>query len=284
MSAASPAIGGIPVRAGARPWGRWGLRATAALYLGVMVVLPLSSIFATGFGMGLSSFWAEVTHPVALSALRLTVASALIMTLVNAVMGTATAFVLVRYRFPGRRLLNALVDVPFAVPTLVTGVMLVILYGPQRAMGAWLAAHGFQVIFAPPGIVLALLFVCYPFVIRTVQPVLMEVERGQEEAAYTMGASKWKSFTSVVLPAILPAVVTGSLLAFARALGEFGSIAIVAGNIPHKTLVAAYYVYGQVEAQNPRGASAVSVVLLALSFTLMFLVDWLQERWEARRA
>jgi len=250
----------------------------------VMVVLPLSSIFATGFGMGLSSFWAEVTHPVALSALRLTVASALIMTLVNAVMGTATAFVLVRYRFPGRRLLNALVDVPFAVPTLVTGVMLVILYGPQRAMGAWLAAHGFQVIFAPPGIVLALLFVCYPFVIRTVQPVLMEVERGQEEAAYTMGASKWKSFTSVVLPAILPAVVTGSLLAFARALGEFGSIAIVAGNIPHKTLVAAYYVYGQVEAQNPRGASAVSVVLLALSFTLMFLVDWLQERWEARRA
>jgi sulfate transport system permease protein len=284
MSAASPAVRRVALPAGLRPWGRWGLRVTAALYLGLMIVLPLASVFATGFGMGLAGFWAEVTRPVALSAIRLTLVAALVMTLINAVMGTATAYVLVRYRFPGRKLLNALVDIPFAVPTLVTGVMLVVLYGPQRATGAWLAANGLQIIFAPPGIVLALLFVCYPFVIRTVQPVLIELERGQEEAAFTMGASKWRTFTSVVLPSILPAVTTGSLLAFARALGEFGSIVIVAGNIPNKTLTASVYVYGQVEGENARGASAVSVVLLALSFTLMLTVDWIQERREGRHA
>jgi sulfate transport system permease protein len=205
------------------------------------------------------------------------------MTVLNATMGTLTAYVLVRYRFPGRRLLDGIVDLPFAIPTLVTGVMLVVLYGPQGTFGEWLARGDVRIIFAKPGIVLALLLVSYPFIIRTVQPVLLELERGQEEAAFTLGASKWTTFRRVVLPSIGPAVLTGSLLSFARALGEFGSIVVVAGNIPGRTLTAPVYVFGQIESQNERGASAVSLLLLALSFTLIVGVDFLQRRKETRR-
>jgi len=183
----------------------------------------------------------------------------------------------VRYRFFGNKLLNSLVDLPFAIPTLVTGVMLVVLYGPQRTLGAFLEARGIHIIFAQPGIVLALLFVTYPFVIRAVQPVLMEIDRSQEEAAWTLGASQWRTFREIILPAITPAIVTGALLSFARALGEFGSIVIVAGNIPRRTLTAPVYIFGQIESQNQRAASAMSVTLLALSFGLMLFVDWVQE-------
>ncbi len=262
----------------ARPWGKWGLRVTAISYLAFMIVLPLSAIMEKGFEDGLTAFWSDITHPTALAALRLTLIAAVIITAINGVMGTLTAYVLVRYQFPGRRLLNGLIDMPFAIPTLVTGVMLVALYGPQRTLGAWLNSQGIQVIFATPGIVLALLVVTYPFVIRTVQPVLMEAERGQEEAAYTLGASKWKTFRHVVLPSIMPAIITGSLLSFGRALGEFGSIVVVAGNIPGLTLTAPVYVYGQIESYNQRGASSMSILLLALSFTLILLVEWIQNR------
>ncbi|HTF38184.1 MAG TPA: ABC transporter permease subunit, partial [Blastocatellia bacterium] len=205
------------------PWGRWGLRITAFLYLGFMVALPLATIIKNGVADGLPAFWGDVTNPTAFAALKLTLTTSIIITIINAVMGTLTAYVLVRFRFPGMGLLNTLIDMPFAIPTLVTGVMLVALYGPQRTVGAWLNAHGIQVIFATPGIVLALLVITYPFVIRAVQPVLMEVEKGQEEAAYTLGASKWMTFRRIVLPTIAPALITGSLLCFARALGEFGS-------------------------------------------------------------
>jgi sulfate transport system permease protein len=265
-------------RAAIRPWGSWGLRATAVGYLFLMIALPLSAVLANGLRDGLGAFWADVSSPVAFSALRLTLLAALLMTFINLVMGTLTAYVLVRYKFPGRALLNGLVDMPFAIPTLVTGVMLVVLYGPQRTLGAWLQASGVQVIFATPGIVLALLFVTYPFVIRAVQPVLMEAEIKQEEAAFTLGASKWQTFFHVLLPTISPAVATGCLLSFARALGEFGSIVIVAGNIPNLTLTAPVYVFGQIESQNQRGASAMSTLLLALSFALMLTVDWIQGR------
>jgi sulfate/thiosulfate transport system permease protein len=260
------------------PWGKWGLRATAFLYLGFMVALPLAAILRNGFSDGLSAFWADVMNVTAFAALKLTLVTAVIVTIVNAVMGTLTAYVLVRFRFSGKGLLNTMIDMPFAIPTLVTGVMLVALYGPQRTLGAWLNAHGVQIIFATPGIVLALLVITYPFVIRTVQPVLMEAERGQEEAAYTLGASRWTTFRRVVLPTIAPAIVTGSLLSFARALGEFGSIVVVAGNIPGVTLTAPVYIFGQIESQNQRGASAMSIVLLALSFTLIVTVEWLQGR------
>ena len=260
------------------PWGRWGLRLTAVLYLGFMVALPLATIIRSGVADGLAAFWQDVTNPTAFSALKLTLTTSVIITMINAVMGTLTAYVLVRFRFPGKGLLNALIDMPFAIPTLVTGVMLVALYGPQRTVGAWLNAQGIQVIFATPGIVLALLVITYPFVIRAVQPVLMEVEKGQEEAAYTLGASKWITFIRVVLPTIAPALITGSLLCFARALGEFGSVVVVAGNIPGVTLTAPVYVFGQIESQNQRGASAMSILLLALSFTLILTVEWMQGR------
>ena len=260
------------------PWGRWGLRATAFLYLGFMVALPLATIIKNGVADGLPIFWEDVTNATAFAALKLTLTTSVIITLINMVMGTLTAYVLVRFRFPGKGLLNALIDMPFAIPTLVTGVMLVALYGPQRTIGAWLTAHGVQVIFATPGIVLALLVITYPFVIRAVQPVLMEIEKGQEEAAYTIGASKLTTFRRVVLPTITPALITGSLLCFARALGEFGSVVVVAGNIPGVTLTAPVYVFGQIESQNQRGASAMSILLLALSFTLILTVEWMQGR------
>jgi len=260
------------------PWGRWGLRATAFLYLGFMVALPLATIIKNGVADGLPIFWEDVTNATAFAALKLTLTTSVIITMVNMVMGTLTAYVLVRFRFPGKGLLNALIDMPFAIPTLVTGVMLVALYGPQRTVGAWLTAHGIQVIFATPGIVLALLVITYPFVIRAVQPVLMEIEKGQEEAAYTIGASKLTTFRRVVLPTITPALITGSLLCFARALGEFGSVVVVAGNIPGVTLTAPVYVFGQIESQNQRGASAMSILLLALSFTLILTVEWMQGR------
>jgi sulfate/thiosulfate transport system permease protein len=281
MSSAQASLNNPKPVASARalvPWGTWGLRGTAIVYLGFMVVLPLTAIIQNGLAGGLTVFWGDVTNPTAFAALKLTLMTAAIITIINSVMGTLTAYVLVRFRFPAKGLLNGIIDMPFAIPTLVTGVMLVALYGPQRAVGAWLNSHGIQVIFATPGIVLALLVVTYPFVIRAVQPVLMEIEKGQEEAAYTLGASKWTTFRRVVLPTITPAIVTGSLLCFARALGEFGSIVVVAGNIPGVTLTAPVYVFGQIESQNQRGASAMSILLLALSFTLIVTVEWLQGR------
>ncbi len=273
---------GVAIRR--RPWGRWGLRTAAVGYLGLMILLPISAILASGFGDGLAAFYGDLTNGIAFGALRLTLITAVMTTVINSVMGTLTAYVLVRYDFPGRGMLNAMIDMPFAIPTLVTGVMLVVLYGPQRTLGAWLESNGVQVIFATPGIVLALLLVTYPFVVRTVQPVLMELDKAQEEASYTIGASKWTTFRRIILPAIAPAVVTGSLLSFARALGEFGSIIVVAGNIPGRTLTAPVYVFGQLESYNQRGASAMSILLLALSFTLIVIVDWMQKRWDIEYA
>lgn len=261
-----------------RPWGRWGLRVTAITYLLLVIVAPLSAVLANGFGRGLEAFYRDVTSPVALSALKLTILVAIATTVINALMGTLTAYALVRYDFPGRALLNGIVDLPFAIPTLVTGVMLVVLYGPQRMLGQWLTVHGIEVIFAPPGIVLAMLFVTYPFVVRTVQPVLYGAEIRQEEAAFSLGASKWTAFRRVLLPTLAPALVSGCLLTFARALGEFGSVVIVAGNIPNVTLTAPVHIYGQIESQNQHGASAMSTVLLALSFVLMLVIDTIQAR------
>lgn len=262
----------------ARSWGKLGLRGAAIVYLAFMIVLPLSAIVKSGFAGGLTLFWSDIVNPIALAALKLTLISSVLVSVINAVMGTLTAYAIVRYDFAGKRILNSLIDMPFAIPTLVTGVMLVALYGPQGTLGAWLTAHGIQIIFAKPGIVLALLLVTYPFVIRAVQPVLMEIEASQEEAAYTLGASKWRTFARIVLPNITRALVTGSLLTFARSLGEFGSIVVIAGNIPGRTLTAPVFIYGQIESQNQRSASAISIVLLALSFSLILLVEWIQSR------
>jgi sulfate/thiosulfate transport system permease protein len=283
MTSAAGNASAAPSASELRPWGRWSLRTTAIAYLGLAVALPLAAVVERGFGAGLAEFWKQASAPMAVEALRLTLLMAAIMTAVNAVFGIVTAYVLARYDFPGRSLFNGLVDLPFAIPTLVTGVMLVVLYGPQGVFGSWLEERGLPILFAKPGILLALLFVCYPFVVRSVQPVLLGAERAEEEAAWTLGASRWTTFWRITLPEILPAVLTGALLCFARALGEFGSIVVVAGNIPGRTLTAPVYIFGEIESQNPRGASAVSLVLLAVSFGMLIILDWFGRRQRAAR-
>jgi sulfate transport system permease protein len=268
------------LRAGAKlPWGRWGARAVALSYLTVMLIVPLVVILQDGLRQGLSGLWRAISAPVAWHALGLTLWTSALMALINAVMGTLTAYALVRYEFPGKRLLNAIVDLPLAIPTLVTGVMLVVLYGPQEALGGWLQnTLGWRIIFAPPGIVLALLFVTYPFVVRTVQPVLLGLDRDQEEVAETLGAGAWTVFRRITLPPLALPLASSTLLSFARAIGEFGAIVIVAGNIPLRTQTAAVYVLGQIESDNRMGASAVSIVMLAIAFGLVLLVNALQRR------
>ncbi len=268
-----------------RPWGAWSLRVVALLYLSVMLLLPLLAVINDGLSGGIEGLIRDVSRPAAFSALRLSLWTAAVMTIINTVMGVLTAYVLVRYKFPGRSFLNALIDIPFAIPTLVAGLMLVVLYGPQTVIGGFLNRQfDWDIIFAPPGIILALLFVSFPFVVRTVQPVLMEIDLDQEDAAATLGASGWMTFRRVLLPAIAPAVATGALLCFARALGEFGSIIVVAGNFPLRSQTAAVYVLSQIESDNQRGASAMSVVLLAIAFTLVLVVDLIQRRQERRNA
>jgi sulfate/thiosulfate transport system permease protein len=264
-------------------WNQRGLRGVALAYLLVMLVIPLGVILQDGLREGLGVFLRQASLPMAASALRLTLWTAAVMTAINTVMGLLTAFVLVRYQFPGKALLNGLVDLPLAIPTLVTGVMLVILFGPQQALGAWLRQeYGISIIFAPPGIILALLFITFPFVVRAVQPVLMNLEANQEQAAATLGASGWTIFRRILLPPLLLPLASGALLSFARAIGEFGAIVIVAGNLPFRSQTAAVYVFGEVESENRLGASAVSLVMVAIAFTLMMLVDWLQKRASRR--
>jgi sulfate transport system permease protein len=253
--------------------GRASLRATATAFLLLVVLLPVASVFHAAFQQGAGAVVASLGSRVARAALWLTLWTAVLVALTNAVLGTLTAWVLCRYRFPGRALLNAIIDLPFAIPTVVTGLMLVVLYGPQQFVGAWLERHGLRVLFAAPGILLSLLFVTFPFVVRAVEPVLLELDRAEEEAAYTLGAWPLLTFRRVILPAILPAILTGALLTFARAVGEFGSVVIVAGNIPMRTLTAPVYVFGAIESGEPHAASAMSALLVVLSFGMMLAVD-----------
>jgi len=252
------------------------LRASTLAYLGVMVVLPVAALGTQASDQGFAAFAKAVVDPFAWHALRLTFATALVMVGINAVMGTATAWVLVRYDFPGKGIMNALIDLPFAVPTVVTGLMLVALYGPSSTLGTILGRSGLGVIYQQPGIVLALLFVTYPFVIRSVQPVLLEVDQGEEEAAATLGASAWMTFRRVTFPTLYPSILTGTALAFSRALGEFGSVIMVAGNRPLETKTGPMYVFGEIESGNRLGAMAVSAVLLMSSLGILIALNLLQ--------
>lgn len=261
------------------PWGRWSIRAAALTYLTLLLLIPLLVILQDGLQDGLGGLWRQVSQPIARSALWLSLWTSAVMTLINAVMGTMTAYVLVRYEFRGKQVLNSLVDLPLAIPTLVTGVMLVVLFGPQRALGAWFKETlGISIIFAPAGIILALLFITFPFVVRAVQPVLMGLDRTQEHAAATLGANAWTIFRRITLPPLILPLTSGALLSFARAIGEFGAVVIVAGNIPFYSQTAAVYVLGEVESENRLGASAVSIVMIAISLSLILVVDWLQSR------
>ena len=257
---------------------RLALRSTAVGYVLLLIFLPLAALAQQSVAAGWERFLQDISAPQTAAAFWLTVQTAAVTTAINALFGTLSAVVLVRYEFPGRWLLNALVDLPFAIPTLVAGLMIAAIYGPTSLLGTWLQQGGMTVLYNQPGIVLAMLFVTMPFTIRSLQPVLMGLERDQEEAAFTLGASPWITFWKVTVPSVLPGLLTGVFLTFVRALGEFGSIVIVAGNIPMKTQVASVYVYGEIESYNPQAATSVSVLILLISFLALLLLERLIRR------
>ena len=257
---------GLEVRGGAAL-----LRGTVTLYLSLVVVLPLTAVVWRSSRDGWGAFWAAATQPQALAALRFTLLVALIVTGVNVVVGTVIAWVLVRDQFPGKRVVNALIDLPFALPTIVAGITLLALYGSNSPVGV-------NIGYTRAGVVLALAFVTLPFVVRSVQPVLLTMEPDMEEAARCLGAGPLTSFRRIVLPTIAPALLAGAALAFARAVGEFGSVVILSGNIPYRTEVASVHVFSLVENDDVSGAAAVSVVLLALSVLVLAGLNLLQRR------
>ena len=258
------------------------LRGLAFFYISLLIILPIIALSSEALKDGLSTLWTNIITPQAIYSLKLTFITAFVMVMLNIITGTATAWVLVRYNFPLKNLMNALIDLPFAIPTVVTGIMLVALYGPNSFIGSFLGKQGFEIIFNKPGIILALLFVTFPFVVRTVQPVLLEMDQDMEEAAKTLGASSITIFFRIIIPTLIPAILTGAALSFSRALGEFGAIAIVAGNIPLKTQVASVYIYGELESYNQQGALGLSIVLLSCSFIILILLNLLQI-WSRKR-
>jgi sulfate transport system permease protein len=262
----------------------WMLRGGVAGWVTLLVALPVAVLVARGLSDGPAAFVAAISAPAAVDALVLSIWTAAIAACVNAVVGTAIAWTLVRWDVPGRRFIGALVDLPLAIPTLVAGVLIIALTGPQTALGRALAEGGVSIAFGQAGIVLALLFVTLPFVVRAVEPVLEELDPAEEEAAFTLGAGQLRTLVRVLLPPILPAVAAGAVQTFARSVAEFGSLAAVSGNIPHKTLVAPVYILGEVEGGNPGAAASVSLVLLALALTLQPLSAALARRAGARRA
>jgi sulfate transport system permease protein len=257
--------------------GRWSLRGVAFLYLGLFILLPVAAILERGFAGGLTNLRDALGSFGAWNAIRLTLTMAALTAIINGILGTLLAYVLVRVRFPGRGLLSTIVDLPFAVPTLVAGVMLVALYGPNSAVGGWFEDHGIHIVFAPLGILLALLFVTLPLVVRSVQPVLLELDPAEEEAARVLGAGRWTTFRKVMFPALRPAIAAGALLTFARSLGEFGAIVFVSGNIPNKTLTAPVLI-SQLILASPPQAAAVSAVLFGLAFVLVLVTEKLLSR------
>ncbi|MBB6633589.1 sulfate transport system permease protein [Cohnella thailandensis] len=263
-------------------WWSWGFRSAVMLYFVLLIVFPILGIYGQSFSDGWASFVDNLTEPLAWKAVMLTVKLAIIATIVNMAIGTMAGWVLTRYRFPGRKLLNSMVDLPFALPTAVVGLMILLLLGPRSAVGQWADSLGFTILFHEPAIVVAMVFVTFPFVIRAVQPLLEEIDASEEEAAYTMGATKAKTFFRIILPNMLPGILSGAMLAFSRALAEFGAVVLVAGNIPGRTQVASVYIFGQIESDHPAAAAAVSVLLLTFSFLILWLVNYVQTRRTAR--
>lgn len=249
--------------------------ATAVLWLSVIVLLPLAALTVSAFDTGWSGFWAAVTSPVALASLRVTVVVSVFVALLNVVMGTLVAWVLVRDEFPGKGVVNALIDLPFALPTIVASIVLLSLYGPNSPIDVHLNA-------TRPGLVVALAFVTLPFVVRSVQPVLIEADREVEQAALSLGANNWITFRRIVLPTLAPAIISGGGLAFARAIGEFGSVVLIGGNIPRETQVASQYIQQQIEIDRPVAAAAVSVALLVIAFATLLVLRLFSE-WTARK-
>lgn len=251
-------------------------------YLSLLVLLPLTATFAQSAKLGWHGFWQIATAPRAMAAYELSFSASLLGAAINFVMGTLVAWVLVRYRFPGHRILDSLVDLPFALPTAVAGIALTTLYAPNGLFGKPLAALGIHAAYTRLGIVIALTFIGLPFVVRTVQPVLADLDRELEEAAASLGAGRWQTFWRVLYPMIAPAAITGFALAFARGVGEYGSVIFIAGNMPMRTEIAPLLIVTKLEEYDYSGATAIATVMLVISFVLLAAINTLQ-RWSGDR-
>ncbi len=250
-------------------------------YLSVIVLFPIGGLLLKILGVGWEEFWRSATTGRALAAYRLTFGASFIAATINAIFGTILAWVLVRYHFPGKRLVDALVDIPFALPTAVAGLTLASLFAPNGWLGRFLDPLGFKGAYSEIGVVLALTFISMPFVVRTLQPVIEGLEREVEEAAATLGAGRFRTFLSVIAPAILPTLITGFALSFARAVGEYGSVVFISSNIPFKTEIAPLVIIGLLESYEYAAAMSIAVVLLAASFVLLVVINLL-EKWARR--
>ena len=253
------------------------------VYLSLIVLIPISALFFKTFTLTFDQFWLAVTSPRVLASYKLTFGAALIAALVNLVFGLAAAWVLVRYKFPGKKIVDALVDLPFALPTAVAGISLTALLAGNGWLGQYLEPMGIKLAFTPAGVVIALIFVGLPFVVRTVQPVLEDFEKELEEAATSLGATRLQIFTKVILPHIAPALLTGFAMAFARAIGEYGSVIFIAGNMPMISEITPLIIIGKLEQYDFAGATAVAVVMLVISFGLLLVINALQA-WQRRSA
>ena len=252
------------------------------LYLGLIVLLPLSATIWKASSLGFAEFWSVATEPRALASYKITFGLSFLAALANAVFGVVVAWILVRYRFPGKKVVDAMVDLPFALPTAVAGIALATLYAPNGWIGRWFEELGIRIAFTPAGIFVALTFIGLPFVVRTVQPVLEEAERELEEAAATLGASWWQTVRRVILPTLAPSILTGVAMSFARAIGEYGSVIFIAGNMPMVSEITPLLIVIKLEQYDYAGATALAVVLLLVSFTLLLAINTLQW-WTARR-
>ena len=251
-------------------------------YLSLIVLIPLAAVFLKAGSLGFEHFWQAATSPRVLASYRLSFGASLIAALINAVFGLLLAWVLVRYAFPGKRLVDALVDLPFALPTAVAGIALTALYAKNGWVGQILEPWGIQVAFTPLGVLVALIFIGLPFVVRTVQPILEDLDTEYEEAAVSLGANRWQAFLHVVLPTVFPALLTGFAMAFARAVGEYGSVIFIAGNIPLVSEITPLMIITKLEQYDYAGATAIAVVMLIFSFILLLIINGLQA-WTAQR-
>jgi sulfate/thiosulfate transport system permease protein len=247
-------------------------------YLSLIVLIPLSTLLLKTLGLGWDEFWKIMFSPRTISAFKISFGTSFAGAVINMIFGSITAWVLIRYRFPGKELIDALVDLPFALPTAVAGIVLTTLYSPNGWLGRYLQPWGIQVSYTRLGIIVALTFIGLPFVVRTLQPVLSEIEKSTEEAAASMGANRWQILTRIILPELWPAMLTGFTLAFARGLGEYGSIVFISGNLPFKTEITTLLIVGRLENYDYPGATALAFSMLVVSFVLLSLINFLQSR------
>ena len=252
------------------------------VYLSLIVLIPLAALFAKTATMGWAEFWETITSPRVVASYKLTFGASFVAALVNAVFGFITAWVLVRYTFPGKRVVDAMVDLPFALPTAVSGIALTAIYSQNGWIGQYLEPLGIKAAFSPLGVCIALTFIGLPFVVRTLQPALADIEKELEEASASLGASRWKTITRVLLPPLVPPMLTGFALAFARAIGEYGSVVFISGNMPMRTEITSLLIITKLEQYDYAGATAIAVVMLLASFMLLLAINLLQW-WSVRR-